>query len=161
MAANKYIYKKACFGGTFDLPIHKGHQALIKKAFEVAEFCYIGLTSDYYGWTRKKPAHSFGERKRGMKKFLKSKRIPAGRYRISELFKFFGPELVDPDAKIEAIVVSEMTMPGARGINMIRKDLGLDPLEIVEIKMVRGDDKRPISSTRMRTKEIDGNGHLI
>ena len=34
-------------GGTFEY-MHRGHMALLKKAFDVGDFVYIGLTSDRY-----------------------------------------------------------------------------------------------------------------
>lgn len=156
-----YKYRKACFGGTFDLPTHKGHEALIKKAFEVAKFCYIGMTGDNYGWMCKKPKSSFQERKKNMENFLKSHKIGKNRYRVSELDKFFGSEAIDQKKGIEAIVVSERTMPGARGINVIREELGLKPLDVVMIKMVKGNDNEPISSRRIRVNEIDEKGNVI
>jgi pantetheine-phosphate adenylyltransferase len=157
----KYRYKKACFGGTFDVPLHKGHEALIKKAFDVSKFCYIGVTSDYYVQRkRKRGVKSFKEREKNLVKFLKSKRILRKHYKIIKLDKFFAEEVLDKKIGIEAIVVSERTIPGARGINILREDLGMKPLEIVKIKMILAKDKQPISSTRIRSKEIDKYGKV-
>jgi cytidyltransferase-like protein len=152
-------YKKACFGGTFDVPLHKGHEALIRKAFAVAGFCLIGITSDDYVLRkRKEGVKGFGERKRNLVKFLDSEKIPKKRYEIIGLEKFFADEVLDKKKGIEAIIVSERTLPGARGINILREDFGLKPLEIVRIGMVLAKDKQPISSTRIRRKEIDREG---
>lgn len=155
-------YKKACFGGTFDVPLHKGHEALIKKAFDVSEFCFIGITTDdYVQRKRKEGVRGFGQRKRNLMKFLDSEKIPKKRYEIIKLEKFFAEEVLDPKIGIEAIIVSERTLPGARGINMLREDFGLKPLEIVKIGMVLSKDKQPISSTRIRMKEIDKEGKTL
>ncbi|MEE9323856.1 MAG: pantetheine-phosphate adenylyltransferase [Candidatus Aenigmarchaeota archaeon] len=157
----RYVYKKACFGGTFDIPLHKGHEALIKKAFSVAEFCYIGITSDdYILRKRKSGVKGFEERKKNLVKFLSSDKIPRKRYEITKLDRFFSDEVLDKAKGIEAIVVSERTVPGARGINILREDFGLKPLGIVKTKMVLSKDKQPISSTRIRNREIDKNGNL-
>ncbi len=157
----QYNYKKACFGGTFDVPLHKGHEALIKKAFAVSEFCYIGVTSDDYVLRkRKEGVKSFGDRKKNLIKFLNSNKISRNRYEITKLDKFFGNEVLDKKIGIEAIVVSERTLPGARGINVLREDFSLKPLEIVKIRMVLAKDKQPISSTRIRMKEIDKEGKI-
>ena len=155
-------YRKACFGGTFDVPIHRGHEALIRKAFSVAEFCYIGITSDDYVLRkRKEGVRNFEERKANVAKFLDSRKIPRKRYKITKLDRFFSEEVLDPKLGIEAIVVSRKTLPGARGINLLREDSGLKPLEIIEIEMVTARDKKPVSSSRIRAKEIDRNGNVL
>ena len=158
----KRKYEVACLGGTFDVPIHKGHEALLRKAFETAGFCYIGLSSDDYAWRKgKRGVKNFEERKRSLVKFLASLKIDKKRYRVTVLENFFSPEVLDPKRGIETIIVSKETLPGARGINLLREDLGLKPLEIVEIPMVVAKDKQPISSTRMRMKEIDKDGRVL
>lgn len=155
-------YKKACFGGTFDVPLHRGHEALITKAFEVAEFCYMGLMSDFYvERKRKSGVKPFSKRKRGLVDFLSSSKIPRKRYKIIELDKFFSEEVLDPKLGIEAIVVSKETLPGARAINLIRTDTGLEPLKIVRVKTVLASDNEPISSERIRSKEIDRSGKSL
>ncbi|UCC92049.1 MAG: pantetheine-phosphate adenylyltransferase [Candidatus Aenigmatarchaeota archaeon] len=158
----KRKYRKACFGGTFDVPLHRGHEALIRKAFAVAEYCYIGVTSDDYilRKRRKEGVRGFEERKKNLVKFLDSEKILRKRYEIIELDRFFADEVLDKKKGIEAIVVSERTLPGARGINILREDFDLKPLEIVKIGMVLAKDKQPISSTRIRMKEIDRRGEI-
>ena len=39
------MMKRVCLGGTFNI-VHDGHVALLKKAFEVGELVFIGLTTD-------------------------------------------------------------------------------------------------------------------
>jgi len=154
--------KAACFGGTFDVPLHKGHETLIRKAFEIAEFCYIGLTSDdYILRKRKEGVKPFEERKANLVKFLASMKVGKSRYHISPLDNFFSPEVLDPKKKIEAIVVSEETLPGAQGVNILREDYGLKPLEIIRIETVMAKDGWPISSTRIRAREINREGKKL
>ncbi len=155
-------YGKACFGGTFDVPLHKGHKALMRKAFSVAKFCCIGLASDDYAWRKgKRGVSGFAERKANLMKFLGSMKVDKKRYSIAKLENFFSPEVLDPKSGIEAIVVSKETLPGARGINMIREDYGLKPLDIIEIPMVLAADKRPVSSMRIRAGEITEEGKRV
>lgn len=158
----KKRFRTACFGGTFDIPLHKGHAVLIRKAFDVAEFCYIGVATNDYVWRKgKRGVRAFGERRTSLVKFLTSIRVGKNRYKITNLDNFFGPEAIDPKRGIEAIVVSEETLTGARGINLIREDYGLKPLEVIEVAMVKARDYRPISSTRIRAKEIDRDGKSL
>ncbi|MCK5021610.1 MAG: pantetheine-phosphate adenylyltransferase [Candidatus Peribacteraceae bacterium] len=150
----KRKYKVACFGGTFDIPTHKGHEALIKKAFEVAYFCHIGLCTDFYIECKaKENVNKYGKREKNLEKYLSSKKISKKRYNITELENFYGPEAISKD--VEAIIVSKKTIPGARGINEIRLCEGLKPLDIIEIDMVLGKDNEPISSTKIREMKMD------
>ncbi len=158
----KKKYKAACFGGTFDVPLHKGHEALIRKAFEVAQFCYIGLSSDEYAMRRgKRGVSEFEKRKASLVKFMASIKADKKRYRISPLENFFSPEVLDPKKGIEAIIVSGDTIAGARGINLIREDYGMKPLEIVQIGMILASDRAPISSTRISANEINRSGKIL
>jgi pantetheine-phosphate adenylyltransferase len=157
----KRTFRVACIGGTFDLPIHKGHEALLRKAFEKSEFIFVGLVSDDYAWRKgKRGIESYAKRKSGLVKFLSSSKIQGKRYKISPLENFFSPETLDSKSGIEAIVVSIETLPGARGINLLREDRDLAPLKIVEIPMVLAKDKQPISSTRIRAGEITKDGGI-
>jgi len=155
-------YKKACFGGTFDAPLHKGHKALIRKAFRIAEFCYIGLTSDEYVIMHgKEGVNSFGERKSRLVKFLDSEKIPKSCYKITKLDRFFSDDVLDKKAGIEAIIVSRATAAKARGINILREDYKLKPMKIIEIDTVMAKDKKRISSGRIRAREIDEKGKIL
>ena len=65
------------------------------------------------------------------------------------------------DENIEAIVVSEETEPTAVEINEIRVSKGMMPLDIVVVSFVLAYDGTPISSTRIRSGEINQNGKFI
>jgi pantetheine-phosphate adenylyltransferase len=147
-----------CLGGTFD-PFHKGHEALLKKAFEVAGdhgFVFIGLTSDTIA-KRKGVVHSFSERKRFLEESLKRMGL-SGRSTIQPLTDKYGPTI---EGDFNAIVVSEETAPTAKEINRKRQHHGKKPLQIFIVPFVLAQDKEPISSSRIRRKEIDAQGTLL
>ncbi len=143
-------FKKVAVGGTFDL-LHKGHRALIEKAFELGEEVILGITSDEM---LQKKAEPFSKRKKTLQNFLKFKN-----YEIVKLSDAYGPAV--GDGKIDAIVVSEETEARAVEINEIRKKRGLPLLQIVVIPFVLAEDGKPISSTRIRNGEIDAVGRVL
>lgn len=141
-------FKKVAAGGSFDV-LHIGHEALLKKAFDVGEVMIIGLTSNEM---REKDVAPFEKRKKALALFLRNR----GEYEIIELTDPFGPAATDET--IAAIVVSEETEPGALKINEIRKKRGFKPLDIISIPLVLAGDGKPISSTRVKKGEIDKDG---
>jgi len=145
--------------GTF-ADLHKGHKKLLQVAFEQGKKVMIGLTRDEM-IASKKLKHlipTFQVRKENLIKYLK-KQGWLDRAIIIELKDAFGPAI--EDAGLEAIVVSEETSYMGEKINAIRKERNLFPLEFIEVKMVLADDGQPISSTRIRKKEINGEGRLL
>ena len=62
---------------------------------------------------------------------------------------------------LEALVVSKETAKTASTINDARQKSGLPPLEIVAVDMVPAENNAPISTTRIRSGEIDRNGHML
>ncbi len=145
------MFNKIAVGGTFDR-LHGGHRALLSKAFEVGRSVVIGLTSDEM---LEKEADGLAVRKRLLEDYLKGK----GRYKLTVLGDPYGPAIEDPE--MDAIVVSEETRPRVMEINGIRRSRGLAPLEIITIPMVLAADGRPISSSRIRRGDIDGEGRIL
>lgn len=146
-------------GGTFDV-MHKGHWVLLREAFVVGEKVIIGITTDKFAMSLKKPhkIDCYNKRLNDVKKFLED----AGyehRSLIVPIKDPYGPTISDEE--IEAIIVSEETEPGAEKINQIRNRRGLKPLLIIVLKMILADDGKPISSTRIRRQEVDRFGRLI
>ncbi|MEM3577511.1 MAG: phosphopantetheine adenylyltransferase [Candidatus Bathyarchaeia archaeon] len=157
MTAKKF--KTVAVGGTFD-ELHKGHRALLIKAFEVGEHVLIGLCSDRLVESLMKPhlTAPYSERLRELKEFLRRMGV-LERAEVMPLNDPFGVTL--SEGCIEALVVSRETEPMARRINAERKRRGLKPLEIVVIDMVPSENHAPISTTRIRRGEIDREGRLI
>jgi len=149
---------KVCIGGTFN-PFHKGHKTLIKKALEIAGkngLVFIGITSDEM-IKIKKGTRSLEERKQSMEKYLIEEKI-IEKVKIKPINDRFGPSIKED---FDAIVVSPETITTARELNKERKKLGKKPLKIIKIPFVMAEDGKPISSTRIRNKEINENGKLI
>ncbi|MCS7116396.1 MAG: phosphopantetheine adenylyltransferase [Nitrososphaerota archaeon] len=152
-------FEVVAVGGVFDR-IHKGHRALLTKAFEVGRSVLIGLVSDEFATNveGKILEHSYEERLMNLKRFLE-KSFPNRDYKVSRLDDYFGPEIFTEE--VEAIVVSEETVSRVGLANELRIKKGLKPLEVIVVKMVLAEDGRPISTTRIRRGEIDEEGRVI
>ena len=136
--------KKVVLGGTFDV-LHKGHEALLKKAFSLGKVT-IGLASDKMARKlKKRKVNLFKDRKLVLEKFIR-KNFSKG-FRIIKIEDKFGPTL---EKDFDYIVVSPETYPKAVLINRKRKRLKREPIKIVKIKFVLGKDRKPISATNLR-----------
>lgn len=144
-------YKKVAVGGSFDV-LHKGHRALLDKAFDVGEYVLIGLASNEMAG---KDIAAYEKRKKTLEDFLEHR----GRYNIVQLNDPLGDAVRDKD--IDAIVVSKETAPRALEINDLRKKRGLKALKILSIPLVLAGDGRPISSTGIKRGEIDEEGRVL
>lgn len=152
-------FKKVAVGGTFD-ELHRGHKALLDKAFEVGEHVVIGLSSDEFVSKMGKPHKTapYTERLEELQNFLKESGL-ADRVEIVPLKDPYGLSISGKD--LDALVVSKETETMAKKINEKRKQAGLSPLKIITISMVPAENKTPISTTRIRGGEIDRNGFLL
>jgi pantetheine-phosphate adenylyltransferase len=150
---NSKRYNKVAVGGTFD-KFHDGHKKLLSTAFEIGDEIEIGVTSDAFGGL-KGDIDSCKEIMSNLKSFF------------SDKYNFVVVPLEDPygttiyDADFEAIVVTEETEPTAVEINEIRVSKGMNPLDIVVVSFVLAYDGNPISSTRIRSGEINQKGNFI
>lgn len=146
-------------GGTFD-EFHKGHRALLEKAFEIGKHIMIGLCTDDF--VEKMGKHHtiapFAVRLEELKSFLR-KNGWIDRAEIVPLHDSYGPALTNQ--KIEVLVVSEETEQTAYAINEKRKVNGLPQMKVIVIKMVMAEKSGAISTTRIRDLEIDREGRLM
>lgn len=152
-------YEKVAVGGTFD-ELHRGHKALIDKAFEIGEKVIIGLSSDEFVSKMSKPhiTANYAERLEELESFLEKFDL-AKRAEVVPLNDPYG--LTTSSRDLDALIVSKETESIANKINNIRKEARLSPLKIVTIQMVPAENCVPISTTRIRRGEIDRNGHLL
>ena len=146
-------------GGTFD-EFHKGHKALLRKAFEMGEQVLIGLCSDKFAKKLNKPhtTASYEQRLEELKTFLHGHDF-LKRTRFIRLNDIYGVTL--SKGCVEALIVSKETEPTAVGINRKRKEIRLPPLQIVVIDMIPSENHVSISTTRIHRGEIDREGHLL
>lgn len=152
-------FRKVAVGGTFD-ELHRGHKALIIKAFEVGKKVVIGLTSDVFVSKMGKPhkTASYEERRKELEAYLSKQGLDAK----AEIIPLNDPYGLTLKCRgLEAIVVSEETAKTAQVINQKRLEAGLKPLQIVTVNMVPAENCIPISTTRIRHGEIDRNGHVL
>ncbi len=152
-------YALVAMAGTFDV-LHRGHRKLLKQAFTIGHMVMIGVTTDAFARSLHKP-HKFDpypERKKELERLLSRWGLLA-RAQIVPIFDRFGPAI--RDRHIQALVVSRRTMKTARMINAKRKAKGLQAVVIDPIDLILAEDKRPISSTRIRRGRIDRQGKLV
>ncbi|CAI9831597.1 Phosphopantetheine adenylyltransferase [Nitrosopumilaceae archaeon] len=147
----------AALGGTFD-GIHRGHLALIGRALEISDGIIIGLASDVLAKRRgKAPTMPYEERLEGLRRAVDSE-FPGATYEIARLDDIFGPAVLD--GRVDALVVSEETAGAGDDLNRLRATRGVRPVRVVVVPMVAAEDGSPISSTRIRAREVDAEGRL-
>lgn len=148
-------YKKVVIGGTFDV-LHKGHEALLRRAFKLGETT-IGLTSNKMAEIMKKrKVRDFQLRKKRLENFIKKELT--GKYKIIKIEDKFGPTLKED---FDYIVVSPATYKTAILINKERKKRNKKPIKIIKIRFVLAEDGKPISATKILKGEMDKRGRLL
>jgi len=156
---NHPMYRLVAMGGTFDV-LHRGHKKLLRQAFALGRKVMIGVTTDDFAKSLHKPHKfdSYTKRKRDLERLLERWGV-LSRARIVPLHDRYGPTV--RTSNIEALVVSRRTIKTAYEINAKRSRNGLKPLAIDPIDLILAEDRRPISSTRIRRGKIDRQGRLI
>lgn len=146
-------------GGTFDV-LHLGHVDLLRKSFEIGSYVVIGLTSDEFAKYRLKKnlRNTFETRLKNLKTLILNQ-IRSTSFEITKLEEEFGPLMFSES--IDCLVVSSETSTKGEKINKIRSEKGLSPIDIIIVKMRLAEDGLPISSTRIKAKEIDPEGRIL
>ncbi len=160
------MYKLVAIGGTFD-HLHKGHRRILREAFRISEKVFIGLTSDQYiqekfsifnfQFSNNFQIQKYQIREKELREFLQKKGF-WDKAKIVKIDDVYGGADRNPD--LETIVVTRETVAGTRMINERRKKMGLKLLKIVTIPFVLAEDKKRISSSRIRSGEINREGRL-
>lgn len=159
---NKTVaYQIIVCGGTFD-HFHTGHKDFLRFVLSKGQKVIIGITSDKYIRNSKfkmqnaKLIESFKTRKEAVISFLQQQGL-ANRAEIMEIDDLFGPTL-QKNLAIDALVVTEDSIKGAHTINQKRKTEGLSELFVHNFSLTRGEDNHSISSSRIRSGEINRDG---
>ena len=149
-------FRKCAVGGTFEF-LHKGHRALLMKAFEIADKVLIGITSDEFAKFTRETVEPYEQRIQRLTVFLIRNNF-LERCEVIKINDAIKPAM-KPD--LQAIVVSPETFPVAEEINQERTNLGQRTLKVIQIPFVLADDGEPISSTRIKAEEIDAEGRIV
>ncbi len=145
-------------GGTFD-ELHLGHIALLAKAFEVGKRVIIGVSSDNFAASRGKNLnHNFEARIANLKNTIK-KEFGDVDYEIAKLDSDFGPAVTTGD--VEALVTSTETQIKGKVLNEMRAKIGAKPVKVITVELIKAEDGSKISSSRIRSGEIDRQGRKL
>lgn len=154
----KKTYNKGAVGGTFD-EFHVGHERLLTFAAKMCKKIIVGVTSDDF--VKKYKDHnveSFNIRMERVKRFLENLKEESY-FEIVVLEDKYGPAI--EDRELESIFVTMDTLESAFEINKIRRKNGLNSLEIIIVPMVIAEDGGFVSSSRIRSGEIDRYGKKL
>ena len=150
-------YETVALGGTFDI-IHKGHMALLTKAFSISSHVIIGLAGDELVAKKgKNLINNYSKRLESLTSTIQQY-FPNSSFTISKLENDFGPAAIE--GKVDALVVSEETSSKGDILNKLRQKKNLPLVDVVIVPMVLAEDGSRISSTRIKKSEIDPEGNL-
>src|SRR3989304_3707791 len=126
-------YETVALGGTFDI-IHKGHMALLTKAFSISSHVIIGLAGDELVAKKgKNIINNYSKRLESLTSIIQQY-FPNSSYAISKLKNDFGPAAIE--GKVDALVVSEETSNKGDILNNLRQKRNLPLVEVVIVPMV-------------------------
>lgn len=149
-------YKNIIYAGTFD-HLHRGHRTLLDKAFSLADEVSIGITSDEMVKNKllSQTIQTLDVRRLTLEKYLKDKKY-FKKAQIFVLNDIFGPSVGKTSA--DSLLVTTDTLKNGQKVNLERQRRGLAPFEVVVAPFVLADDRKPVTSERIRMGEIDREG---
>lgn len=156
LGMDNHKYPHTILGGTFDR-LHLGHKHFLDTAFAASDFVTIGLTTPVLFGHKllAENIESYDIRKKELETYLEQKGYDTCS-KIIELSDIYGTSLVEH--KIDSIFINEHGLKNAEIINEKRDGMGLTKLTIEVVPLIQGDDEKVISSSRIRSGEIDREG---
>lgn len=153
-------YELVVCGGTFDL-LHQGHKTFLQEILKISNEVVIGLTSDKYV-IENKPDRGIAPFKIRREELLDfAKEIGANKkMEVIKIDNMYGP-LLNPNFKADALVVASDKYDSALIINNERKNRGILPIKVIKIPIVRAQDNKVLSATRIREGYINRKGKLL
>ncbi|PSQ32804.1 phosphopantetheine adenylyltransferase [Halobacteriales archaeon SW_10_68_16] len=150
---------QVALGGTFD-PVHDGHRALFDRAFELGDVT-VGLTSDDLAAETRQVDRFVRPYELRQEDLAEELAAHATEHdRSFEIRRLTEPTGIATEPGFETLVVSPETRAGGERVNEIRRERGLDGLDIEVVPHVRAADGDIVSSTRIVRGEIDEHGNL-
>lgn len=148
-------FRRLVLAGTFDR-FHQGHAKFIKKSLLQTDFASCGICTDWI--SREKGFSSslqpFKQRTLAVKRFLKINSL-GQKTQIFKLNDPFGPAIKQ---NFDAVAATEESFKGVQQLNQRRKAQGKKPLPVFLVDLVLSQDKKRISSTRIRAGQINRQG---
>lgn len=159
-------YNLVVCGGTFD-HLHKGHKEFLRYCLSISKELLIGITTDKYIKNSKlNPSTSSGQnskfiedyntRKSNILSFLKQERV-LDLVKLQPINDIYIPKVWE-SLPIEAIVVTNDTILGAKKINLRRIEQGKSPLIVEVFSTIKSHDNGYISSSNIRKGKINREG---
>jgi len=152
-------YKLVVCGGTFD-HFHKGHREFLQYGLSISDKLLVGLTTDEFVKAKDtiESIYDYKTRKQELENFFIQEKA-RNKVSIEPIGSIYIPKIWE-QLSIEAIVVSENTISAAKKINLIRKEQRKYPLIIETVRLVKSEHNEYISSSSIRSGEINREGRL-
>lgn len=154
-----YQYNKVIAAGTFDR-LHNGHQQILNTALLLGKEVFCGLTT--LEMNRKKilaqTIQSYSKRENSLKKYFRWKNNCA-KTNIIPISDIYGSTL--NERNIDAIVTTPESAGNIDKINSLRKQYNLKPVKKIIVSLIAAEDKKKLSSTRIRLGQIDRQGKVF
>lgn len=153
------MYDHVFVAGTFD-QLHKGHETMLLRAFELGDQVTIGLTSDEFvlKFRADQNISPFAKRKQQVLDFLSTHDFE-NRSDLVAIHDPYEPAVSMDD--IDALLVTRDNKHRGEEINLKRKERGLPSLVLEEVPLVKAEDQTVLSGTRIRNGEMDLNGKFV